>query len=273
MGRRFRALSLAAAVLSAADRAPAADPLEGCVASYDAAQRLQHAGKLLEAETEAIACAQDACPAELRKDCLRWDDDVRRSTPSLVVHAVGADACDLETARVTIDGRRVAERLDGKALPLDPGAHAVRIEASGLSPMEQRVIVSEGEKNRVLEVRFAPAGATCGSDKAALPVEPRPSPAPAQDRARPVPPLVYVLSGVSALSLGVAGGFYVSALSQKGTLDDCRPRCASGDVDRMRRTYLIGDLLLATGVVSLAAAAVFFFTRGEAVPERAAQAR
>src|SRR5262249_19486390 len=216
---------------------------------------------------QAIACAQDACPAELRKDCLRWVEEVNRDTPSLVVHAVGADACDLEQARVLVDGQLVAERLEGKPVLLDPGVHAVRVETTGAQPIEQRVVLSEGEKNRVVEFRFAPAGATCHAPIAPPTPPPTPPPLPPPKRppprGRPIPPLVYVLGGVSALSLGIAGGFYISALSQKNTLDGCRPRCAVSDVDTMRRTYLVGDVLLGVGVVALATAAILFVTRAE----------
>jgi hypothetical protein len=55
-------------------------------------------------------------------------------------------------------------------------------------------------------------------------------------------------------------------MSQKSTLDDCRPRCATADVDTMRRTFLIGDVLLAVGVSALAAAAILYVTRAEATP-------
>jgi hypothetical protein len=36
----------------------------------------------------------------------------------------------------------------------------------------------------------------------------------------------------------------------------------------MRRTYLVGDVLLAVGVTALATAAILFFTRPELVTER-----
>src|SRR5262249_24455549 len=146
--RSAGAFPLACAVVCLVGRAAAA-PLEACVAAYDAAQRLQQIGRLREAEVKAIACAQEACPAELRKDCLRWTEDIGRSTPTIVVHAVGAYACDLEEARVVVDGQLVADRLQGKAIPLDPGAHGVSVEAAGLAPIEERVVLSEGQKNRV----------------------------------------------------------------------------------------------------------------------------
>jgi hypothetical protein len=263
VGRIGGAATLWAALLTIASTARA-DPIESCVGAYDAPQRLQHGGKLREAEIQAIACAQDACPAELRKDCLRWIEEIHRSTPSLVVHGVGPDGCDLERARVFVDGQFVADHLEGKALPLDPGAHAIRVETDGRPPIEQRVILSEGEKNRVVDARFAPADAVCRAAAGIGAPEARPRIVAPAAHARPTPPLVYVLGGAGLLSLGVASGFYVSALSQKGTLDECRPRCATPDVDTMRRTYLVGDVLLTVGVASLAAAAILYFTRAEA---------
>src|SRR5262249_37325530 len=136
-------------------------------------------------------------------------------------------------------------------------------------PIEQRVVLSEGEKNRVVEIRFAPLGATCRAPKVETPppppLPPPPPPRRQETRTRPIPPLVYVLGGASIVGLGVASGFYVSANSQKGTLDQCRPACTTADVDTMRRTYLVGDVLLAVGVTALATAAILFFTRPEIV--------
>ena len=44
----------------------------------------------------------------------------------MAVHARDAKGEDLTEVRLTIDGETVAERLDGRALTLDPGTHTFR---------------------------------------------------------------------------------------------------------------------------------------------------
>ena len=258
MRRGSLSLLVAIAIALASPRAARADT-ETCLAAYDAGQRLRGETKLRAAEAQLIACAQDGCPAELRRDCLGWLDEVRKSLPSLVVQVVAQNGCDLVEGKVLIDGELVAERLDGKALELDPGVHTVRIE-DGTTGLEQRVVLGEGEKNRRVSMTFA-AGAICGSApprSTGVGMAPRPEPvAPG----RPISTLTYVLGGIGIAGLAVSSGFYASGWSQKGTLDSCRPSCSRGDVDSMSRTFVIGDVLLALGVVSLGAAAILSLTR------------
>jgi hypothetical protein len=73
-------------------------------------------------------------------------------------------------------------------------------------------------------------------------------------------PFVWILGGIGLASLGVGGGFGIAGLSQKSTLDECRPRCASSEVDTMQRSFLVGDVLMGVGIVSLGAAAILYFT-------------
>jgi hypothetical protein len=225
-----------------------------CTSAYEATQRLRRAGKLRAADAQSTICGADTCAAWIRKECLAWHDEIVSATPSLAVSAVGADGCDLTRARVLVDGVVVAEQLDGRATPLDPGSHVVRVEAAGQTPNEREVLLPEGQKNRTHVVRFAPEGIACG-----VPAPPKPEPR-AQAEARGTSPLVYVFGGIGLASLGVGSAFEVSGLSQQGTLDDCRPRCATSDVDSMRTTYLVGDVLVAAGAVSLGIATVLYIT-------------
>jgi len=230
-----------------------------CTAAYDHTQRLRQANQLRAAQEEALVCADAACPAVLRDDCTRWVDEIQRATPTIVVRVTGADGCDLVGARVAIDGVDRGDRSQGIPLPLDPGAHRIRAESAGGAPLERSVVVAEGERDRRIDLSAAAAGAVCGA------------PRPAGDRARvppsrPTPPLAYVLGGFGLAS--VAGGAVVAAtgFAKRSDLASCKPRCDPDDVDAMRRTFIVSDLLVGVGVASLAAAVFLYVTRPAAPP-------
>jgi hypothetical protein len=229
-----------------------ADETDRCSAAYESAQRLRNETKLLAAREALIACNHPTCPADLRKDCVEWLDEVNRSLPSVVVQAIDSAGCDLVDGRLRIDDRLMTDRFNGKPVELDPGVHVATIEQRAPhASISRRFVLSAGDKNRPLTASFAEPGAVCGVPKRRH----------EDTELRPVPWFVYALGGAGLLSLGISSGFYASGFSKKGTLDDCRPACASRDVDSMRQTFLVGDVLATLGVASLGAAAILYLTR------------
>jgi hypothetical protein len=273
MRRAPLTLLLLAALLAPSLPARARADTESCLAAYDAVQRRRSSGKLRESEAQGLECAKESCPAQLRKDCLVWLDEIRRAIPSIVLSVTDASGCDLVERRVYVDDVLVPGGLVGKALDLDPGVHVVRVEAENHPPTLQRVALSEGEKDRRIAVSFAPPGIVCGGPKppGVSGVSPdgrmeKKSEAPRQAEggeppSRPVPTFAYVFGAAAIVGLGASAGFYASGFSQKSTLDDCRPRCAASDVDTMRRTFFLGDALFGVGLVSLGLATYFYFQR------------
>jgi hypothetical protein len=262
LARMLRSSLLTAGVILLWTAPAAAVEPEACIASYERGQRLRKSGKLVEAEPETRTCADESCPVVLKRDCIRWLDELHRATPTIAVTVVGNDGCD-HPADLTLDGEAIVAR-PGRAIPVNPGEHVVRAQL-GSAVREQRIVLPEGEQARRLAFSFAPAGVTCGT----------PTPEPAAEkpqRDRPVPPLVWVLGGVGAAALITGAVLGVSGFSQKSTLDDCRPRCASDDVDSMQTTFLAADIVAGVGLVSLAAATWLFFTRPQSEPLRTALA-
>jgi hypothetical protein len=231
------------------------DAKRQCVASYEQAQLYRKDKKLHDAREELRLCARAACPTLIRKDCVPWLDEVERAIPTVVLEAKRDDA-DLTAVRVVVDGKVLAERLDGTALALDPGEHTFRYEIEGAPTIERRIAIREGEKNRRLRVEFpgAPRAPTEGGGETAAPAERRPIPAGA-----------IVLAGVGAAGIATFG--FLGALTrvdESHLAATCSPSCAHGDVQSLRTRYRVADVSLAVGVVALGAAAVWYLLRPQA---------
>lgn len=251
---------LLAIVLATAPVAAAIDK-KACIASSEKAQQLRADGHLTAAREELLQCAREACPAVVRKDCARWLGEIEDALPSVVLAARDAGGHDVTSAKVWVDGKVFAEKLDGKAQTLDPGTHVFRFEADGHPTVEETVLVREGEKNRTITVTFpAPPQPDKPADGAAA-VAPKASPSPA----------AWVLGGVGVVALGGFAYFGLSGRSRASDLrDTCAPACPSGDVDDVRNRLLLADVSLGVAVVSFGVATWLFLSpRSEAPPAHA----
>jgi len=245
-------ISLASAL--APTRAFADD--NSCIQSYEQTQTLRRAGKLHEARAEAAKCASDTCPAVLAKDCAKWLSEIEQSIPTVVFDVRSASGDELTDVRVLVDGKVLAEKLDGRSVTLDVGPHSFRFESKdgkGL-PAEHRTVIHEGDKNRKISVMLAASQAV------------RPTPEPKAER--PVPASTWIFGGVALASLGVGTVFALDGSSKESDLDRCRPSCPGSAVNEASTSYAVADILLTAGVVSAIAAAAIYFTR----PTVAAQA-
>jgi hypothetical protein len=215
-----------------------------CIQSYEQTQTLRREGKLRDARDAATKCARDTCPAILAKDCTTWMSELESSIPTLVFDVRGPAGEEVTQVKVLLDGQPLVERIEGKSVPVDVGSHVFRFEpADGKgSPVEQRIVVHEGDRNRKISVTLG--GGTPGA---------------VGSRAIPLPALVF--GGVGVVALGVGTVFAISGSSKESDLDACKPSCPADDVNSVSSSYAVADILLSAGVVSLAAAAVFFLTR------------
>jgi hypothetical protein len=239
---------------------------QACVAAYEEAQQLRKDGKLTSSRARLLVCAQDSCPAVVRKDCTVWLAEVEQATPTVVLAARSPSGQDAVDVTVSLDGKPLAKRLDGKALPLDPGPHTFRFElpSAQVPAREETILLHEGERNRQVLADFQPpAAAPSGAAGAAA--APSSAPLPAPMRPAPTPVGAYVLGGLGVAGLGVFTAFGLLGLSAKSDLDAraCRPGCPQGDVDAVKQKFLIADIGLGVGAVSLGIATVLYLARGE----------
>jgi hypothetical protein len=235
-----------------APREARGDTVDACVSAASSGQKLQRAGQLRAARATFLTCDKSECPAEVRAVCDRLVNSVEASMPTVIFGARDAEGSDLIAVRVRIDGTAVAESLDGKAVPMDPGPHALRFEREGGAPIEQNVVIREAEKNRSLVVTFP-------SSKR-LPAVAGPEPVEGDREKRPIPALVYVFAGLGVASLGT---FVALDVAGQSRYEACQPphACTQSTVNSLgvERGVAIGTLGL--GIVSLGVATWLFLAR------------
>ena len=157
-----------------------------CIAADTDGQSLRLAGKLLRARKRLAGCAAASCPAIVRDDCVERIADLEVAQPTVVFTATNGDGRSLAAVRLTVDGVVVANRLDGRPVPVDPGEHLFAFDALGRVGAQMRLTLYEGEKR----VRHAVVLHTGSGD----PVAAVPAPEPVATRGdggasdEPLPP-------------------------------------------------------------------------------------
>jgi hypothetical protein len=248
----MRIIVVGLAVLSVGRVAQASSPAEekrACVAASTEGQVARDEGRLLEAREQLLLCAQDQCPAVVRKSCGEWLADIEERIPSVVVRALDESGQDLTDASLSIDGKEVP--LDGRPVMLDPGQHELQVTEAGGVTGERKVLLAEKEKSRLVNVNISinvrnSEGAGDAADVSSS------EPGPSEQRAYHVPAGAWVLGGVGVLGLG---SFAVFGSMAKGDLDDlkdsCSPNCSDDDTSSGKTKALIADISLGVGIAGL----------------------
>lgn len=225
-----------------------------CLSDHEAGQLARLDGKLVVAKQRLSACAVANCPAALRADCTQWLAELKNAIPSVVLAAT-SERGDEARVRVFLDGAALTDRLDGNSFELDPGPHRFRFELAPYAPIEESLLLREGERERLVRVRFvSPASAT-------LPVGPVAAPV-ATASMRPVPWLTYALGGLSLVALGSTAYFGLHAIGEQSEkLDTCAPLCSSAEMREVSRPALAADISLLVAVLAGGGAIYTYWTR------------
>ncbi len=243
---RSGALAIACALAATMQSiAPAADKKEACLSSYESAQRLKKAGKLRATRAELAICMDAACPEFVRTECTKWMEDVERDTPTITISAKDQAGNATDAVRVSIDGQLVVERLDGRAIAVDPGPHDVRYE-HGSKVIAVHILATDGQKNQPLVADFS--------------TPPPKVEAPPAGRAIPV--ATYVLGGVAVVGLASFAAF---GLAGRG-VQSCSPTCSQDQISSLRRDYVIADVSLLVALAATGGALYFALSSKPAAP-------
>ena len=214
-----------------------------CVVESESGQRARAEGHLVVAETHLRACIDATCPGVVSSLCARWLDEVDRAIPTVVLGAREHDA-DLFDVRCSIDGKVVAERLDGRPVPIDPGRHVVVFE-HGTERKQIELLTREGEKDRPVTVVF-------GGPATQAPLPPPPS------TVSPLRTVGYVTLGLT-LASGTAFGILaaVSHADYTSLATQCGMACPPSRVDPVHTEQVVADVFLVTTVVFALATTAF----------------
>jgi hypothetical protein len=242
-------------------RAFATEPsVAECLSASNASADLRRDHKLRGARKELLTCVSASCPAVVRDECNKRLSQVTGELPSVVFEVKDGNGHELSAVRITMDGEVVADHLDGSAIDLDPGEHGFTFETSGQPPFTERIVVHEGDKNR-LEVAVISS-----PSPSSLHLPPPPTPPPANgDQAKPGGSGMWtvglVAGGVGIAGLVVGGVFGGLAFRSWGLVNgDCPSHmaCSSQAFDNRNHAvafstvsdvgFIAGGVLVALGV-------------------------
>lgn len=280
-GRQLQRVAAIAVLASFASVPALADVTkEQCVDANTKAQDLRRVGKLSAARELLRTCANSACPAMVRDDCTKRLDELEKAQPSIIFRLKDSSGRDVSVVRVMVDGRPLTEKLDGTALPVDPGEHVFTFTVPDQPPVTQTFVIASGEKERREPVVVGSAPASTA------PAQPTPLAAPATAspaQAIPESPretggasspwrtLGWVLGGAGVIGLGVGTVFGIIAIGDKngahcGSDNLCDPGTSSG----IKSAALVSDVgWVAGGVLLAGGAALVLFVPGESHESRA----
>ncbi len=259
-------LAVATSAASASAHGPKGKTSSGdsCLSAPVEGQKLQRAGKLLEARKSFAKCAVDTCPKVVRKSCKAWLAQVRADQPSVQFSARDQDGLDVSGVQVSIDGKPSIPLGPG-AVDIDPGKHEFVFHHVGSPDITRRVVIDTGSKKVGVSVIFSSAATT--------PKPPPPKPdarvdlhiKPVQtEPKRPVPVLAWVLGGVGVAGLTSFATFGTLGLVQRGGAECAQD--AGADVfkscqDSAFTKFRIADISLGVAVVGLGAATWLYLER------------
>jgi hypothetical protein len=191
-------------------------------------------------------------------------DDLERAQPTILFDVKDASGADAIAVKVTLDGHPLTDKLQGSALPFDPGEHVFTFTLVGHDPVTRRFLVKEGEKDRRERIVMGatPEASAPPATPAAPPPSPTPTPPPAMTGlgAQRIVGLTTGGFGVAGLAVGSIFGLltFSAANAQKSdctSAGDCASHAqalsdhASGEADAAVSTvaFIVGGVLLVTG--------------------------
>lgn len=264
----MRALVLGWLVAVGLTTSPArADDKAACLDAASKGQALRDQHKLVEAREQFRRCAVQQCPAMVVQDCGGWLSDVEKSLPTVVITAKDGAGNDLVDVQVTLDGQPLLTKLDGGAVPANPGMHTFHFETREGARLDWQALIKQGDKNQELAVVLGAPPGTPVAAPSATPELPGAAGRGNAETGTPAPAtssgtwktMGWVLGGLGVAGIAVGTVFGLVSMNDKNNAhcdahDFCDPdSLASG---RSAATgadvgFIAGGALLAGGVACL----------------------
>ncbi len=256
----------ALAMLAASPGARADGPSKHeCVEASERGQGLQQAGKLRDARAKLAVCVAQSCPGPVREDCEARLREIDTATPSIVFEFKDGNGVDVPGVAVSVDGAPISGQAADKPIEVDPGEHLFRFEAPAQGPVERKLLVGAGEKNRQERVAFASASSAVVTSPVLRPeVSTGAAPSGSTGGGGPMRALAFVAGGVGVVGLGVGIGVGLAATSKHSTLEsECPgmscPSTANGDLDSFHSLRTVSTVGYTLGALGLVGGGVLFF--------------
>jgi hypothetical protein len=230
-----------------------ADQVDACVDGADHAQQLRDQGKLIEARAQLLVCGASSCPSAVAKQCVRWLQEVDAEMPTVSVRARDAEGVDVTDVGVSIDGVEQTTSLDGRPMPINPGAHSLVFHRGEVN-VQVPLMVRSGEKNRLLDVQLGK------KEVVVAPPPPPHEPPPVVVVQHPFrfPWTTGVFLGLSVAGFVSTGVLVAIAGSDASSLrQTCAPGCAQSDVDAVRAKLTAANVTMGVGIGALAISVIF----------------
>ncbi len=221
--------------------------VSACITSYEQGQVARDEGRLVQARDHFVACAADTCPAALRRDCRPWLSQIDTRLPTLVFHARQGDR-DASDLQVVVDDVQIIDKLDGRAVAVNPGRRLIRWVQAGVTVAQDELLVVEGEKTRLVSLDL-PAAEPVGVMAPALLSPPPPPPSSAGTRLAPWLTGATAVAGLGAFTL-IGLGVRADVAQMEKT---CAPACTDERVQSVQRRAWLANGALGVGLVAAAA--------------------
>ncbi len=206
---------------------------------------MRAAGQYRAARSLLLECVNAQCGGDVRRRCAATLQKVDAVTPSIVVRAQLANGDDVTDVALSLGEEQLASKLDGMAIPVDPGEHRLVLRRPGHAPVTQVVNIREGEKFRAVDVMLEPAVLSAGGGS---------SNAPASSGFDGRLAAGGTLIGVGVVGLAAFTWLGLKARSDENELEKCEPLCSKAQGDTVLARYWMANVSGGIGVLALGAA-------------------
>jgi hypothetical protein len=279
--------------------APVKDVGHSCVAAYKSAVKAEQASHLREAQKSFASCARAVCGALVRRECLLRYDQLASDIPSVVPVVTDVTGDPILDVKVTMDGEVLTTKIDGRAVPVDPGLHEFGF-STGTGSSTQKIVILQGQRNRPIAINLglpgsgqknaqrvavaapvaAPsavepeavvAGEAASARQRSLDVADEPGSVRRRSGGRSVAP--YIATGIGLAGLGSYALLTYWGRKDNDMLVKCKPDCLQTSVDHVHRLYLAANISLGVGVAALGAATWLFLRSGSKTEQASSGSR